>query len=897
MSRQESKVSRRPKPKTGGYESIAQYWFRVPRGLPDFTFYTVQAMMLDPTVRLGMAMRRAFIQSIRIAYKTTGQSTGSKPQWVDGVRASSDEVAAYVMRNFNKLWSLGFSKMAQAQVWGWAGAEVVWGYNPRTNTIDIDDVLDRHALDIRAYVRNGRPVGVRFMRVKQANGYVDLPFPYCLFHSYFPDAGCTYGWSALLGAYSPWADKNLDGAALDVRRVFMHKDAYGGADMTYPEGTTEVDGLDIPNRDIARQIVEQLKAGGVTTRPYDPDLQGKSKWQLERATVPSNPAHILQYPKDLDVEILRGLEIPDDVLSADNSGAWEGKKVPMTTFLSNLDLWASSMLRDFKTQCLDMGVKWSFGRDAWFELDHVPLVEQVMASMDNADTQKEDSQQQPPQQQTPPENPQNAMAMSLMRRALKVARVINMAAMRAPKGGVTINGTFYPGGQGIPSAVIDSASEEDKAKLQPISGGGGKNDTADTKNVAAATDGSEGNKGNGTTTGLRTGLSIGKFQNQLFAANFEKKLTDEQLLAEMQKEFPTRAKFQDVNKVRYYFNKGLFGLGPPAGGVELPPFDANGQPMTKRRKAKPLPPPLPPPTEVPPAPKRAPDAVDRTSGTVVDTKSKSKYRLSKEELTKINDDIANADTYTDIVTAVRQHPALRHVFFDKKAFYDNPNLKSIMTSLVMAINGIGYLPAFNWFTAVDKAPSKDMESAMAWASPVPGQGKITLNLDKVGKPLRLVNSMRACAKSGWLANSARFRPHDYDYESALTDILTHELGHIWELPNKYFKEQLVDKGIPTHNYTYKYDAELSRQTEFLRLAVRSKNQASWLSEYSTTSRVEIASEFMTMTTRFPVEHLASNAGYVKAYNEWAELLGGRDKLPEWAQFSEDQLPTKVRSNA
>ena len=62
----------------------------------------------------------------------------------------------------------------------------------------------------------------------------------------------------------------MNGGALDVRRLFMHKDAYGGTDMTYPEGTTYIpDKGEVPNRDVAREIAEQIVAGGVTARPAD----------------------------------------------------------------------------------------------------------------------------------------------------------------------------------------------------------------------------------------------------------------------------------------------------------------------------------------------------------------------------------------------------------------------------------------------------------------------------------------------------------------------------------------------------------------------------------------------------------------------------------------------------
>ena len=86
----------------------------------------------------------------------------------------------------------------------------------------------------------------------------------------------------------------MHGGALDVRRLFMHKDAYGGADITYPEGTVYIEGKgEVPNRDIARELAEQIVAGGVTARPAAYDEHGNELWKLTRATVPNKPEHIL----------------------------------------------------------------------------------------------------------------------------------------------------------------------------------------------------------------------------------------------------------------------------------------------------------------------------------------------------------------------------------------------------------------------------------------------------------------------------------------------------------------------------------------------------------------------------------------------------------------------------
>jgi hypothetical protein len=348
-----------------------QHWFMRPRDLPPFSFSTILAMLLDPTLRLGLAMRAAPLYGAEFAYQEEGSE-----EWRPGIRASNEVVAAFVLRQLRRIW-LDLDGLVAAQIWGWAACEVQYCLT-QSRAIEVERLLPRHSNDTRALVCGGEVSGVRFLRVNERdNGHVDLPFPKAIFHAHAPEPGCHYGMSILQGAYSPWADKWLNGGALDVRRLFMHKDAYGGADMSYPPGTTNIDGKgEVPNRDIAREIVEQMQAGAVTTRPseYDP-VAGKEKWTLTRAVVPSNPQHILQYPKDLDIEEMRGMEIPDEVFMPSDAGTtgWSGKSIPMEGFYTGLDRWLIRLVSDVRKQVLMPLVAINFGPKAWFEVRTKPL--------------------------------------------------------------------------------------------------------------------------------------------------------------------------------------------------------------------------------------------------------------------------------------------------------------------------------------------------------------------------------------------------------------------------------------------------------------------------------------------------------------------------------------------
>lgn len=365
---------------TSGYRSVGyQRWGLYPKEMPLFSFISIQQMLLDPTVRLGLAMRAAPLYGLEWGWK-------DGDQWNTGIRAKHPDIAEFVERQLTRIWSSDLDALLSAQVWGWSAGEVTHRMTP-AGTVEVDRLLPRHANDVRARSRHSQLIGCRVTNCPSVTGgYVDLDFPKCWWHAFMPEAGMFYGYSVLMGCYSPWFDKWMDGGALDVRRLFMHKDAYAGADLTYPEGMQYIPGKgEVPNRDIAREIVEQLVAGGVTTRPATVGPNGEEQWKLTRATVSANPSHILQYPKDLDVEILRGLEIADDVLVVDGSGSWAGKRVPMAAFYAGLDRWAGAVIRDLDEQVIRPLVAVNFGPDQEYQISHKPLAEQSMEQQGQGD--------------------------------------------------------------------------------------------------------------------------------------------------------------------------------------------------------------------------------------------------------------------------------------------------------------------------------------------------------------------------------------------------------------------------------------------------------------------------------------------------------------------------------
>lgn len=373
---------------TKGYRSVmAPFIGNAIRKLPPFSYFVAQEMLFDDTVALCMAMRKGPLSLVSPHYKDPASRGQDKERWIPGVAASSVEVSLFVRRQLETIWN-NLDAITSAQEWGWSAGEITYKAT-RHGTVEIDRLLPRFAADCQVLTRDGRPCGIVVDNVEGAKGRVVLEFPYSWWHSFRPFPGSNYGFSILRNAYSPWWDKWMEGGALDIQRLFMHKDAYGGMDISYPPGKTPITGRGmVDNYEIAQDIVNQARSGSTTTRPSERDENGHELWQIQRATVTSNPQHINEYPDKCDYRIRQALEVPDDVITSDGTGAWAGKRIPLAAFYTGLDSWVVKIFEDLKP-VLEIVVEWNFGPGHWFDLAHKPLALQSMEDQGEAAGQQQ----------------------------------------------------------------------------------------------------------------------------------------------------------------------------------------------------------------------------------------------------------------------------------------------------------------------------------------------------------------------------------------------------------------------------------------------------------------------------------------------------------------------------
>lgn len=380
-------IGERGKPVTAGYHESKRYWWgQHPRDLPFFDYRIIQYFLLDPVVNLGLAMRRGPVANAEFGY-LDGDS------WAAGVKADKDEVKDFVERQLVEIWTNHIDPLLDAQVYGWKAAEVVYKQREQEDgctLLELDYLKYLHPEDTRVVIHDeyglvGMEVVHGADRVGEygkhaMEGPLRLAIPgKAVWHAFNPSESQWYGESILRKAYTAFADKWFDGGGLDVQRLAMHTDAYAGVRIYYPPGMTYVPGKgQLPNRDIAREIAEQYKSGNVMAIPNAFGKTGQALWRIEDARVGFNPQHLFDYTDKLDTWILRGLEIPDDVLtSMGMTGAWAGKQVPLQAFYNNLQRWANQVLRAVKMQILDYLVEINFG-DVDYEVQIVPFWVQAM---------------------------------------------------------------------------------------------------------------------------------------------------------------------------------------------------------------------------------------------------------------------------------------------------------------------------------------------------------------------------------------------------------------------------------------------------------------------------------------------------------------------------------------
>jgi hypothetical protein len=333
---------------------------------PWFTWWDVPRMVRDPQVRFGLRMLISPFQQI---------------EWK--VQADSQRVKLFVDRTLRKFWQSSLPRLLKNYFkYGRAPGGNEFYYCKHSKLWKLARVRPIDPSDANARVFKDGP------RTGQLAGF-DLPTvggtetalrPYAFWFAGSEELCAHHDWPRLAGAFTPWLEKNGKGGARHSRRLWYWRHAFSGGTIRHPNEFLKLpDGTSVHSEDIARQLGENFLNGSMLTVPNTPHpsdkMAGKYAWEFEQAESRNDTAGMRDYPKDLDEEIMLGMEIPTEIWKAGGTGSgYAGRAIPMESWLGGADDLAGTILDEFRNT-LDTLVAVNFGGKQ-YDIELVSLVKQ-----------------------------------------------------------------------------------------------------------------------------------------------------------------------------------------------------------------------------------------------------------------------------------------------------------------------------------------------------------------------------------------------------------------------------------------------------------------------------------------------------------------------------------------
>lgn len=314
------------------------------RQRPPFTMFTINEMLLDPRIIFGLWL-------IKGPMLTKGKFS---------CISDNGEVQQFVESQLRKFWLNGAVQTLKAIEWGYSGSEILYKQDEKTGRIMYDGLKDFESCNVRVVTKNGCRTGLlidKFMTVNMGVGKaVYLGGPKALHHIHWRQFHPYYGRSRLIGVHVPWNEVWSEGGYRDVRRLWFYKNAFEGGTIYHPQGFVR-----LPNgqlkayQNIAQEIIEKKRTGGVMALPSETDARGNKKWEYDPAKGNTIPAGLFDYGNSLRIEILEAMGIPYEVIESSGNegfGSSSGRAVPETAFYSILQEELQWLVHDFVEQCV-----------------------------------------------------------------------------------------------------------------------------------------------------------------------------------------------------------------------------------------------------------------------------------------------------------------------------------------------------------------------------------------------------------------------------------------------------------------------------------------------------------------------------------------------------------------
>lgn len=333
------------------FNPVAYFWFN--RDQLPFFLSMIDLMWLDPQVRYAVNISNAPFQSAEVS-----------------VTSPDEEVAKFVLEQFDRIWATSHDKILRAKIYGFGGYEVI--YKDNKGRWEFAHLKDFHPRDVYplllpdSHEFSGTRIGMRIKHVEDdLAGYVDLQYPNYLWLSYNSKYGSNFGESCLSTAYTPWKSKCLEGGAQTLLKTFMFKHSLVGMKVRYPEGRKIrlPDGSEVSGRDLAREIMDLAQYGSCFALPSN-QTEGKYDFDIEPPLNISGDTQLLEWIDSLDKTILKAITIPQEIVEAGGTGSgYAGRSFPMSVFLLARDVEFTNYVREINQQIIYPLVCFNFGKE------------------------------------------------------------------------------------------------------------------------------------------------------------------------------------------------------------------------------------------------------------------------------------------------------------------------------------------------------------------------------------------------------------------------------------------------------------------------------------------------------------------------------------------------------
>lgn len=358
-----------------------------------FTWLDVPRMCRDPMIRFGLRLLRSPLPQVEFT-----------------VRARSPKIKLFVERTIQRFWSADLPRLASDYYkWGRAVGGAEFAYDRRHRRITLEHVRRIAPFDAQARVwRAGRNAGrLAGYDVVTPRGPRPVGHPHCFWFAGHEELGPLHDVPRLSGAFTPFLEKNTKGGARHSRRLWYWTCAFRGHRIRHPNTMVPLpNGAMVHSEDLARQYYESAMNGHGSAMPNDPHpdekMAGKYAWEIEEPESRADMAGLLDYPKELDGEIMTGLDIPEEIWRAGGQGGgWSGRAIPMELWYGQADETAGMFFAAFKKQVLDPLVMVNFRTDE-YEVEVGSLVKQFRQQGEQQSQQKGDGGDPPQAQQGRP---------------------------------------------------------------------------------------------------------------------------------------------------------------------------------------------------------------------------------------------------------------------------------------------------------------------------------------------------------------------------------------------------------------------------------------------------------------------------------------------------------------